>query len=352
MASANAAAVTIIEDAAHVRLSSGALMPMLAIGTGRAPASLGAAASRRGRMQARSSGASTAMHALLNMSISIGYRHIDTSEVYAGFDQVGAALRELQATVGGREHLFITSKVDPTRRRRRTRHQPVPPTACEASGAGCFVTMAAAANSTVQRLGTYADLLLLHRPPRREGSDEAQCARLRESWRALEDAQMRGLTRAIGLSNICAPLLRCLAAVPPRIAPAVLQYMQHVGMGSNPNGYRSWARRQWGAVYMAYSVLGGVEGDFARITSASRVQEVASAHRTGGANIALSWVAQLGMPLVVLSGSPGHLRDDLRLFDVPPWGKLSASEMETLSRLREPAGRPSHWGDCADDVLE
>ena len=207
-----------------------------------------------------------------------------------------------------------------------------------------------AANSTVRRLGTHVDLLLLHRPPKREGDAKAQCARLRESWRGLEAAHAQGLARSIGLSNCCAPLLRCLASS-AKTKPAVLQYMHHVGMGIDPFGYRGWAAKTWGAVTMAYSVLGGVEGDFGRITGSPVVGRIAKAHRTGGANVALSWVAQLNLPLIVLSGNKDHLRDDLELFRSPPWGKLTAAEMEELSELRSPPGRPSHWGDCKDSAV-
>lgn len=199
-------------------------------------------------------------------------------------------------------------------------------------------------------MGTHVDLLLLHRPPKREGDTAAQCARLRESWRGLEDAYARGLARAIGLSNVCGGLLQCLASS-VRTPPHVLQYMLHVGMGPDPYGYRAWAKARWGAQYMAYSVLGGVEGDFGRITAQPLVQRIARAHGTGGANVALSWVAQLDVPLIVLSSSRAHLKDDLSIFGNPPWGRLSADEMRQLSHLREPPGRPSHWGDCADTSL-
>jgi diketogulonate reductase-like aldo/keto reductase len=280
------------------------------------------------------------------MSFGVGYRHVDTSEVYPNFEEVGISIRALP-----RSQIFLTSKVDPTRTSGRpagARRNPV----CSPSGDGCFASTFQAANATVRRLGTsHIDLLLLHRPPKREGDAQAQCARLRESWRALEAAQARGLARSIGLSNCCASLLRCLKSS-VRTAPAVLQYMQHVGMGVDPFGYRAWAARTWGAVTMAYSVLGGVEGDFGRITGSPVVRRVAKAHETGGANVALSWVAQLGQPLIVLSGNAAHLRDDLQLFHAPPWGKLSIAEMATLSALRSPPGRPSHWGDCRDTLLE
>lgn len=245
---------------------------------------------------------------------------------------------------GHREEVFLTSKVDPTRKPGRRG------AVCRPDGTGCFDAMRSAANRTVARLGTHVDLLLLHRPPKQERDPQAQCRRLRESWRGLEEAQRRGEARAIGLSNCCAQLLECLAAT-AKTPPAVVQYMHHVGMGVDVYGYRRWAQRTWGAAYMGYSVLGGVEGDFGKIVGQRLVQRIATAHNTHGANIALSWVAQLGMPFVVLSGNAAHLKEDLRLFGTPPWGRLSAEEMAQLSALRVPRGRPSHWGDCRDEPL-
>ena len=102
---------------------------------------------------------------------------------------------------------------------------------------------------------------------------------------------------------------------------------------------------------MAYSVLGGAEGDFQRIAHGPVVERIASAHGTAGANVALSWVAQQHLPLVVLSGSAAHLGEDLQLFRQPTWGSLSDPEFVELSALREPAGRPSHWGDCEDSTI-
>lgn len=155
---------------------------------------------------------------------------------------------------------------------------------------------------------------------------------------------------AIGLSNVCASLLRCLART-VRIRPAVLQYMHHVGMGVDAFGYRSYGEREWGATYMAYSALGGAEQSFHGITHAAPVVVVAREHHTHPANVALSWVAQQGMPLVVISADPQHLRQNMALFSTPPWGRLSQQQMRVLSELREPGGRPSYWGACEDEQL-
>ena len=90
-------------------------------------------------------------------------------------------------------------------------------------------------------------------------------------------AVARGRARAHGVSNFCVPLLRCLVGDEAgRVHPHVVSGMLHVGMGADPLGYLSWAREH-GAVFQAYSVLGGVEGDFGRITPAPAVRRVASA---------------------------------------------------------------------------
>ena len=312
-------------------------MPMLSIGTGGVPKK------QSGRRRLKRVPTPGSVKGLVNSSLHLGFRAIDAAEVYLLFDEVGEAIRDSGIK---RADLFVTSKVDPTRKPGRRG------ASCLSDGGGCFDAMASAANSTVRRLGTHVDLLLLHRPPaqvKREPAN-AQCVRLRESWRALEDAQRRGLARSIGLSNCCAKLLECLDRS-ATIKPAVVQYMHHVGMGEDAYGYRKWVETKWGAAYMGYSVLGGVEGDFQRITTEPTVKRIATAHGTHGANVALSWVAQLGMPFVVLSGNPEHLKEDLSIFERPRWGKLSQSEMAELTRLRQPKGRPSHWGDCRDAVL-
>ena len=322
-----------------VKLNTGQRMPMLAFGTGMLP--LHSLERRLKQLRRRRSRSALPM---LNTSLALGITHIDTSEVYPDFDALGAALRP------HRGRLFITSKVDPTTRSAATR--------CAHDGGGCDAAMLYAANTTVRRLSLVPDLLLLHRPPAIRGgaSDErtgsVQCTQLRAAWRGLEAAQRVGLTRAIGLSNVCGHLLRCLATT-VRVRPAVLQYMHHVGMGIDPFGYRTFGRRHWAAEYMAYSVLGGAELDFDRIVRSPTVVSVAAAHGTQPADVAVAWVVQQRIPLVVTSAKPAHLRANIRAFaDEPPSGLLTASEMKALSSLQEPAGRPSHWGSCTDASVE
>jgi diketogulonate reductase-like aldo/keto reductase len=303
-----------------VRLSSGLMMPMLAFGAG-----------FDSNTQDRSA---EVLLERVRTALTLGYTHLDTAEVYPHFDRLHHVLSSVP-----RSKYFLTCKLDPTRPRQRVGR-------CRASGEGCFGMVEEATTQLLGRLRVdHVDLLLLHRPPPLQANHSAQCTRLQEQWRAMEAAYERGHAKAIGVSNYCHSLLVCLNQT-ARIRPAVLQGQLHIGMGSDPYGYVSYARSME-AAFMAYSVLGGVSGDYGKILSSAAVRRAASQHSTSPANIALGWIARLGLPFIVTSNSSARLASNQRLFE-PSWGTLSDTEMMQLSQLTRPPGRPSHWGDCED----
>ena len=72
-------------------------------------------------------------------ALELGYRHIDTAQVYGNEESVGRALRESGVP---RNHVFITTKLNPSRE-----------------------DPAAELERSLQRLGTdYVDLYLVHWP--------------------------------------------------------------------------------------------------------------------------------------------------------------------------------------------
>ena len=91
------------------------------------------------------------------------------------------------------------------------------------------------------------------------------------------------------------------------------------------------------------------EQDFAKITTAPAVAQVARAHGQQAAGVAISWVAQSRIPMVLISAKRAHMRDNLRVYSEPSWGRLSEQEMALLSAARQPPGRPAYWGDCDDN---
>jgi methylglyoxal/glyoxal reductase len=103
-------------------------------------------------------------------ALKVGYRHIDTAELYGNETDVGRAVQESEIK---REDVFITTKV-------WNNHQGYEPTlhACEGS---------------LGRLGlSYVDLYLIHWPVQGFAND---------TWRAMIKLYREGKAHAIGVSN-------------------------------------------------------------------------------------------------------------------------------------------------------
>ena len=130
-------------------------------------------------------------------ALEIGYRHIDTAEMYGNERQVGEAVR---ASGLDRGEVFVTSKLN---------------NAHHAHGEALK-----AFDRTVEDLGLgYVDLFLIHWPLRKIGDYV-------ETWRALEEIHRSGRARAIGVSNFQVHHLGRLLAETTTV-PAVNQIEAH-----------------------------------------------------------------------------------------------------------------------------
>ena len=118
--------------------------------------------------------------------LELGYRHIDTAQIYGNEQDVGTALRESGID---RDEVFVTTKV-------WTEHL---------EGSQLIPSL----EQSLRKLGLeQVDLALIHWP-----SPDGAVA-VAESMAALLAARERGLARAIGVSNFTMPLLReAIAAV-------------------------------------------------------------------------------------------------------------------------------------------
>ncbi|MGC8597843.1 MAG: aldo/keto reductase [Thermocladium sp.] len=108
---------------------------------------------------------------LLREAINMGYTMIDTAEMYGG----GCSERIIGEAIKGfpRNDLFIISKVWPT----HARHDDV----------------LKSAKASMDRLGTYIDLYMIHWP--------ARDVPIRETMQAMEELVDEGVIRHIGVSN-------------------------------------------------------------------------------------------------------------------------------------------------------
>ena len=135
-------------------------------------------------------------YAAVSNALSVGYRHIDTAQIYRNEGDVGRAVADSGIS---RSEIFITTKL-------------------WLSNWG-YQAALDAINESLRLLGTpYIDLLLLHAP----GPADTRA----ETWRALEDSQIEGKLRSIGVSNFGIPHLEKLATT-AKIIPAVNQIEIH-----------------------------------------------------------------------------------------------------------------------------
>ena len=223
-------------------------------------------------------------------ALSIGYRHIDTAQVYGNEAEVGAGVA---ASGVPRGDVFLTTKV--------WRDSVGPP------------RLGASVDESLAKLATdYVDLLLLHWPV-----DEVELEAQLEGLVAARDA---GKARLIGVSNYPPGLLRDALELVPDLACNQVEH--HVLLGQGPVREVVAAN---GMVLTAYSPLAQGEA-----LDDETVREIAEARGVGAGQVALAWL--LGQDRVVAipkSGSEAHRRSNLAAAGLT----LSADERARLDAL-------------------
>ena len=155
---------------------------------------------------------------------------------------------------------------------------------------------------------------------------------MQESWRAMEAFYAAKKARAIGVSNYCQSSFECILQT-ATVVPTVNQIQYHVGMGTDSEGLVSYCRSK-NVTVQAYSPLG--DGTKELITG-PLVTKIGAAHNKTGAQVALHWLANQGIPLSTKSTNEAHLRANLDIFD---W-QLEVSETAELDAATTPASTPS-----------
>ncbi|GMH83161.1 hypothetical protein TrST_g5111 [Triparma strigata] len=270
-------------------------------------------------------------------ALAAGYRHFDLAEKYGNLEAIGRVFGEaIERGDVRREELFITSKVW------NTNHSPVRVRqACEAA---------------LKQLNlTYFDAFLVHwplpfahaedtagaGPALRPGSiefgdfpnsgEELALARVpvMETWAAMEELVVNGLTRSIGVSNFTVPLLIDLLTQ-CSIPSAVNQVELHPFL-SQP-GLVEFCQRA-GIQPVAYSPLGrpGQHGAGASVLESPVLREVALNHAVSPAVAALALAIRRGVVVIPKSSSPERLSDNRAALTVSQ--RLSAVEMGRIDMM-------------------
>jgi diketogulonate reductase-like aldo/keto reductase len=228
---------------------------------------------------------------VVRTALELGYRHIDTAEMYENEREVGSAL----ATSGvDRGELFVTTKVWSTHFR--------------------AADLRKAAEGSLRRLRTdYVDLLLLHWP--------SESVPLAETLGALCDVSDEGKARAIGVSNFSVSLLQRAIGL-SRVAIACNQVEYHVL--SPRKALLDYARAN-GIAVTAYSPLAR-----GRLTRHPVLTRIGAKYGKSASQVALRWLLeQEGVAAIPKASGEPNLRANLEIFDF----SLDADDRAELDSL-------------------
>ncbi|MDQ3429422.1 MAG: aldo/keto reductase [Actinomycetota bacterium] len=228
-------------------------------------------------------------------AFEIGYRHIDTAEMYGNEKEVGEAIR----TSGlDRGDVYVTSKLN------NSFHEP--DVAREAF------------DTTLSELGfDYVDLFLIHWPlPTLYDGDFVS------TWKVLEEFHRDGRARSIGVSNFQIEHLRSLAAETDTV-PAVNQIEVHPYLTNDVvRGYgleHGIATEAWSPI-----AQGGVLEDQTIVRIADKVGKTP-------AQVVLRWHIQRGDIVFPKSVTPSRMKENFELFDFE-LDPADVGEISTLDR--------------------
>jgi 2,5-diketo-D-gluconate reductase A len=233
-------------------------------------------------------------------ALDVGYRHVDTAEMYGNEAEVGEGIRDAGVP---RDDVYVTSKLN--------------------NGAHRPDDARRAFEGTLSALGfDHVDLFLIHWPlPTLYDGDFVS------TWKTLEEFHADGRARSIGVSNFQVDHLERLAAEAD-VVPAVNQIELHpYFLNREVDEYG----REHGIVTQAWSPI--AQG---QVLDDPVLGEIAGRLGRTPAQVVLRWHLERGNVVFPKSTTPARIRENFELFDF----ELEPRDAEAIAGLdRGEAGR-------------
>jgi 2,5-diketo-D-gluconate reductase A len=227
------------------------------------------------------------------VALEVGYRHIDTAEMYRNEEGVGQAVRRSGLDRG---EVFVTSKLN------NGFHRPD--------------DARVAFDGTLKTLGfDYVDLFLIHWPlPTLYGGDFVS------TWRTLEEFHADGRARSIGVSNFQVHHLERLAAETETV-PAVNQIEAHPYLTNDEvRAYdleHAIATEPWSPIAKG------------RVLTDPTITPIADRLGRTPAQVTLRWHIQRGDIVFPKSTTPSRIKQNFEIFDF----RLADEDMAAINAL-------------------
>lgn len=247
---------------------------------------------------------------VVSQALEVGYRHIDTAQMYQNEAGVGAALKSAGLA---REDLYVTTKLN------NSQHDQA--------------LAKASLERSLELLGLdRVDLFLIHWPlPTQYDGTYAK------TWEALVGLREAGLTTSVGVSNFQPDHLDKIVAE-TGVAPAVNQIEVHPYFANEAARAATLAH---GAKVESWSPLGQGGGELTDPV----VAEIASAHGKSPAQVLLRWQIDRGDIVFPKSVRRERLEENLAIFDF----ELTDDQVTALAALdKGEAGRSGPNPDTFD----
>lgn len=242
-------------------------------------------------------------------ALDIGYRAIDTAQIYDNEADIGHVLADCQID---RKTLFLTTKIWTE----NFTHDKV----------------IASLKDSLQKLRTdYVDLTLIHWP------SPKGAVPLKETLNALQEAQELGLTKYIGVSNFTIELMQqALDIVGPNVIATnqieLSPYLQNRKVAE-------FAQKK-GISITSYMTLA-----YGKVLHDPVLQDIATKHHATTAQVALAWALQLGYNVIPSSTKRQNLQSNFTAQKIT----LTAEDMARIAtldkddRIVNPEGLAPEW---------
>jgi len=237
---------------------------------------------------------------VVEQAFRLGYRHVDTAEIYENEREVGEGLR---ASGVKRGEVFITTKIWPTH---------YAPRELERAARDCLVRL---------RL-SEVDLLLLHWP-------NPQIP-LSETLGALCKVKRDGLARNIGLSNFTVALIE--EALRATSEPLVCDQIECHPFLDQSKVIAACRSRDMAVVAYSPIARGNARDD-------ELLQRIGAAHKKTAAQVCLRFLVQQNIVVIPRTSKVERLSENAAIFDFV----LSEDEIAQIARLARPGGRLIDW---------
>ncbi|MDY0029381.1 MAG: aldo/keto reductase [Pseudobdellovibrionaceae bacterium] len=242
-------------------------------------------------------------------AFEIGYRHIDTAQIYENEAEVGNAIAQSGLR---RSEIFLTTKI-------------------WIDNVAAGVAQKSVEESLRKLKTDYVDLLLLHWP--------VKSIPLHKQIRALQTIQDWGMAKTIGISNYPTALLQQI--IDDTDAEIVCNQVEyHPFLNQDP--ILDFVRKHNMYVTAYCPLARGL------VRTNPAILQIAGHHEKSAGQVALRWLIQQDNVVAIpKAANPLHIQDNFNIFDF----ELSADEMAAISALANPEGRivKPEWGPAWDE---